>query len=85
MEREACVCDHGFEKSDLCAEIIIIIIIIISVSYQTGNLHLANSPFVVFCMPIRNDGGYLPPLLDSRASRLRARREHLPTILDDAG
>ena len=28
MEREACVCDHGFERSDLCAEIIIIIIII---------------------------------------------------------
>ena len=23
MEREACVCDHGFERSDLCAEIII--------------------------------------------------------------
>ena len=20
MEREACVCDHGFERSDLCAE-----------------------------------------------------------------
>ena len=30
MEREACVCDHGFERSDLCAEIIIIIIIIIA-------------------------------------------------------
>ena len=29
MEREACVCDHGFERSDLCAEIIIIIVIII--------------------------------------------------------
>ena len=26
MEREACVCDHGFERSDLCEEIIIIII-----------------------------------------------------------
>ena len=25
MEREACVCDHGFERSDLYAEIIIII------------------------------------------------------------
>ena len=24
MEKEACVCDHGFERSDLCAEIIII-------------------------------------------------------------
>ena len=29
MEREACVCDHGLERSDLCAEIIIIVIIII--------------------------------------------------------
>ena len=29
MEREACVCDHGFERSNLCAKIIIIIIIII--------------------------------------------------------
>ena len=29
MEREACVCDHGLERSDLCVEIIIIIIIII--------------------------------------------------------
>ena len=28
MEREACVCDHGFERSDLCAEIIIMTIII---------------------------------------------------------
>ena len=27
MEREACVCDHGFERSDLGAEIITIIII----------------------------------------------------------
>ena len=27
MEREACVCGHGFERSDFCAEIIIIIII----------------------------------------------------------
>ena len=29
MEREACFCDHGLERSDLCAEIIIIMIIII--------------------------------------------------------
>ena len=29
MEREACVCDHGLERSDLCAEIIIIIIMTI--------------------------------------------------------
>ena len=34
MEREAYVCDHGFERSDLCAEIIIIIIIIIVVKEQ---------------------------------------------------
>ena len=27
MERESCDCGHGFERSDLCAEIIIIIII----------------------------------------------------------
>ena len=33
MEREACVCDHGFERSDLCAEIIIIIIMIIGSMY----------------------------------------------------
>ena len=33
MEREACVCDHGYERSDLCAEIIIIIIIIICLMY----------------------------------------------------
>ena len=26
MEREACVCDHGYERSDLCAEIIIILL-----------------------------------------------------------
>ena len=25
MEREACVCDHGYERSDLCAEIIIVV------------------------------------------------------------
>ena len=29
MEREACVCDHGFDRSDLCTEIIIIIIIML--------------------------------------------------------
>ena len=32
MEREACVCDHGYERSDLCAEIIIIIIIILIIT-----------------------------------------------------
>ena len=29
MEREACVCDHGFERSDLRAEIIIIIVLLV--------------------------------------------------------
>ena len=37
MEREACVCDHGFERSDLCAEIIIIIII--GCKYKTPSWH----------------------------------------------
>ena len=31
IEREACLCDHGLERSDLCVEIIIIIIIIITI------------------------------------------------------
>ena len=38
MEREACVCDHGFERSDLCAEIIIIIIIIAQIPESDGHL-----------------------------------------------
>ena len=38
MEREACVCDHGFERSDLRAEIIIIII---TTSVPIGSLHKA--------------------------------------------
>ena len=37
MEREACVCDHGFERSDLCAEIIIIIIIIMDQPGKVAN------------------------------------------------
>ena len=36
MEREACVCDHGYERSDLCAEIIIII----SGDGQIPNTHI---------------------------------------------
>ena len=39
MEREACVCDHGLERSDLCAEIIIIIIIIQSFTSDDKNVH----------------------------------------------
>ena len=41
MEREACVCDHGYERSDLCAEIIIIIIIIITVQHLFGTTVLS--------------------------------------------
>ena len=36
MEREACVCDHGYERSDLCAEIIIIIIMSRGAPYDAG-------------------------------------------------
>ena len=41
MEREACVCDHGFERSDLCAEIILIIIIIIIIYQNVTYVHRA--------------------------------------------
>ena len=44
MEREACVCDHGYERSDLCAEIIIIIIIINLVSIHSPNQGGVNDP-----------------------------------------
>ena len=40
MEREACVCDHGFERSDLCAKIIIIIIIIAIATLSYLNYYL---------------------------------------------
>ena len=41
MEREACVCDHGFERSDLCVEIIIIIIItVLTVTTKISNYQL---------------------------------------------
>ena len=41
MEREACVCDHGYERSDLCAEIIIIIITTIDYTvYTTTSVQL---------------------------------------------
>ena len=43
MEREACICDHGFERSDLCAEIIIIIIIMIILLFIQIN-HQAATP-----------------------------------------
>ena len=44
MEREACVCDHGFERSDLFAEIIIIIIILTTV--KAGELRYVWSHIV---------------------------------------
>ena len=44
MEREACVYDHGFERSDLCAEIIVITIIIILVILRY--IHNIQSPNV---------------------------------------
>ena len=47
MEREACVCDHGFERSDLCAEIIIIIIII-RAWFETTSV-LQHLTFSIFC------------------------------------
>ena len=46
MEREACVCDHGYERSDLYAEIIIIIIIIIIIN---GTLARSLEPVVTEC------------------------------------
>ena len=48
MEREACVCDHGYERSDLCAEIIIIIII---VEDRPKYLHIICTPlfFIFYC------------------------------------
>ena len=39
MEREACVYDHGFERLDLCAEIIIIIIITLTGILITMHSH----------------------------------------------
>ena len=46
MEREACVCDHGFERSDLCAEIIIIIIIIIIMSHTSTEARAPGEYFI---------------------------------------
>ena len=46
MEREACVCDHGFVRSDLCAEIIIIIIILLDQTVVSGYNTNNNSIFV---------------------------------------
>ena len=40
IESEACVCDHGFERSDLCAEITIIIIIIIIIRLQGQDMFM---------------------------------------------
>ena len=47
MEREACVCDHGFERPDLCVEIIIIIIIM----FKT--IHTPTTPICGISSPRR--------------------------------
>ena len=44
MEREACVCDHGFERSDLCAEIMIIII----QAFNMVSIHCKPAMFIQF-------------------------------------
>ena len=44
MEREACVCDHGYERSDVCAEIIIIIIIVMQKNTERTYLDLPSIP-----------------------------------------
>ena len=68
MEREACVCDHGFERSDLCAEIIIIIIIIIMA--QPGKV--ANPA----CGQLNRENEYFPVRVRAREFGL-ARRVRL--------
>ena len=47
MEREACVCDHRFERSDLCAEIIIIIIVIGTQEKQSQRQYGTSSSMVL--------------------------------------
>ena len=46
-EREACVCDHGFERSDLCAEIIIISTTYFSTDQSTHEIFVVQ---LIFCM-----------------------------------
>ena len=58
MEREACVCDHGFERSDLCAEIIIIIIIIVFLV-----VWLFGVPALAINAIVQYNGGLLPDIL----------------------
>ena len=48
MEREACVCDHGFERSDLCAEIITIIIIIIICEHKHRKKVILRAYFAIW-------------------------------------
>ena len=54
MEREACVCDHGYERSDLCAEIIIIIII--TPWYIFADLHISSVLLVPVYVAFRLHG-----------------------------
>ena len=94
MEREACVCDHGYERSDLCAEIIIIIIII----PQSGGKNVKTFGVVVShipriaCQPEKTTPGYLTrrwpiPLRTAKGEKI-TKRESLaayppppPTLL----
>ena len=66
MEREACVCDHGYERSDLCAEIII----------RNGSKDESDSPppGIVFCfaachLPLSHQGYGFELLVDSESSK----------------
>ena len=69
MEREACVCDHGFERSDLCAEIIIIIIII---NRAIRPCH--PSPSMPLALIIPNKGGSM--ILVTKTSDQTRQRGH---------
>ena len=71
MEREACVCDHGFERSDLCAEIIIIIITariqddsstILVTMYYCGLLRYDWWLCMVINISVQYGGGLLPDI-----------------------
>ena len=64
MEREACVCDHGFERSDLCAEIIIIIIIITDETYSRRQINTGTKFEVSHLHNIFVDIGQSGPSMD---------------------
>ena len=76
MEREACVCDHGYERSDLCAEIIIIIIIITTTTVDA--LYLTPPPAVINVT--RSNSMYVCIVITSY-SRVWINRVRLPILL----